>query len=313
MSPISGAAPPPPAGAGDLHAFAGFDVALVSGGDGPGASPELRFGPSVSAPPPAQRTRAEMRPFLREPPPASAAAPESPSAAASDERDVLYTVYRGVAPAEAQDAIEQRGLLYVALVMRPGTIAAAAGPDGADDGDAEWVRTRGHTNSLAAGTPIPFPEVHEVWHGRALAYLQKEAAPDVSDVVTVLLGPGDKIVIPPGWASLMVNVDPDRPLAFGSWRPRDCVPRYTDLEALGGMAHFVIAEPARADRPFRFEPNTRYRNAPIPRAAPARDYPEFGLQGGTPMLTTFRRNPDFFRFLARPQDHDAVWSGLYRE
>jgi hypothetical protein len=57
------------------------------------------------------------------------------------------------------------------------------------------------------------------------------------------------------------------------------------------MAHFVIAEPGRADRPFRFEPTRATRSAPIPRAAPARDYPEFGLQGGTPMLTTFRRNP----------------------
>jgi hypothetical protein len=97
-----------------------------------------------------------MRPFLREPPPASAAAPESPSAAASDERDVLYTVYRGVAPAEAQDAIEPaRGCLYVALgcararsPLRPVPApddARGMGPDA------------GHTNSPAAGTPIPFP------------------------------------------------------------------------------------------------------------------------------------------------------------
>lgn len=262
-----------------LHNRAGFVVTLENGS-------ALRFGPGLVVPPAAHRTAAEMRPFLRDPAPADA-----------DPNDVLYTLFRGVAPPEAEALIAQRGLLYVALVMRPGVIGE------------ERVRTRGHTNSPAPGTPIAFPEIHEVWHGSALAYLQKEAAPDVSDLFVMTLVPGDKIVVPPGWASLLVNLSATEPLAVGSWRTAGCVPQYDEIAALGGMAHFVCAQ---GNANYRLEPNPNYRSVPVPRVAPAQNFPDFGLKAGEPMFTTFRRNPDFSRFLSRPQDYDSVWAALYK-
>jgi hypothetical protein len=30
------------------------------------------------------------------------------------------------------------------------------------------------------------------------------------------------------------------------------------------------------------------------------------------MLTAFRQNPDFLRFMMRPQDYESVWANLYR-
>ncbi len=261
----------------DLHALSGLAITADN------AALALRFGPGVSAPEPARRRAGEMRPVLLD-----------ADAARAD--DVAYTLYRGVTPDEAAEEIERRGLLYVALVARAGKL----GP--------EWVRTRGHTNSPAPGTPLPFPEVHEVWQGRALLYLQTEAAPDVTDVVAMEMGPGDKAVVPPGWAGLVANIGAE-PLALGSWRARECVPRYDALESLHGMAHFVLA----GDGPgaYRFEPNTRYRSVPVPRPVPAQDYPKLGLHKSEPMYTTFRRNPDSLRFMTRPQDHENVWTALY--
>ncbi len=212
--------------------------------------------------------------------------------------DAIYTVYRGVAPGDTRDEIARRGLVYVALVMRPGKIGR------------EWVRTRGHINSHASSTHLAFPEVHEIWQGEAVLYLQCEAARSVSDVVVMPLKAGDKAVIAPGWASLLVNVG-DEPLAFGSWRTSDAHPEYANLEALGGMAHFVLG----GDSPgaYELESNPRYRDVVAPRTLAARELPDFGLVGGEPMLTTFRRNPDFLRFMLRPQDFADVWTRLYDE
>ena len=52
-------------------------------------------------------------------------------------------------------------------------------------------------------------------------------------------------------------------------------------------------------------------SAPVPRTLPPRDFADFGLHRGEPMFTTFRRNPDMFRFLTRPQDYAHVWTHLY--
>jgi glucose-6-phosphate isomerase len=263
---------------GDLHAQSGLDIALDN------RAAVLRFGPEMLAPEPVRRRAAELNPVLMRPAP--------------DGDDVLYTLYRGVAPADMAEQIARRGLLYVALVLRAGAVGE------------EWVRTRGHTNSPAPGTRIPFPEIHEVWQGRALAYLQSDAAPDVAEVATLEMGPGDKVVIPPGWAGLLANIG-DAPLAVGSWRTADCVPQYEALEALGGMAHFVLA--GGSPGACGFEPNTNYRSVPVPRKLAPREFPDWGLRQNEPMLTTFRRNPEFFRFLTRPQDYDSVWASLYRE
>jgi len=239
----------------------------------------------VQAPPGDSRASSDLRPVLFDP-------------ASGRTDDAIYKVYRGVAPDDTKDEIARRGLVYVALVMRPGKIGA------------EWVRTRGHVNSHASSTSLAFPEVHEIWQGEAVLYLQSEVARSVSDVVVMPLRAGDKAVIAPGWASLLVNIG-EEPLAFGSWRTSDAQPQYGNLETMGGMAHFVLAGNAPGE--YELEPNPRYRDVAAPRTLAARDLPDFGLVNGEPMLTTFRRNPDFLRFMLRPQDFADVWARLYTE
>jgi oxalate decarboxylase/phosphoglucose isomerase-like protein (cupin superfamily) len=261
-----------------LHERAGIDVTLDP------ASLTLTFGDGVAAPAePERRSSRDLVSVLRD-----------PDAARSD--DALYTVYRGIARREAADVVTARGLVYVALVMRPGTVGR------------EYTRTRGHTNNAAQSTAVAYPEVHEVWHGHALLYLQKRAAPDPEDVCVLPLGPGDTAVVAPGWASLLANVGA-APLVIGTWRTADCVPQHRDLEVLGGMAHYVVAD---RNGGHAFEPNRKYEVSPRPRLLAPHERADFGLKSDEPMLTTFRRNPDFLRFLLRPQDYDHVWARLYR-
>ena len=64
-------------------------------------------------------------------------------------------------------------------------------------------------------------------------------------------GPGDKVVIPPGWAHATVNVG-DGPMAFGAVYALEAQLLYEPLRRLQGTAHYVLADGT-------LEPNPRYR------------------------------------------------------
>ncbi len=269
----------------DLSARAGLDVSLGRAENG--GPPTLVWGPNAApAPVPDVRRASDLSCVLFD------------AAGSGDPDAPVYVLHRDAATPETRPEIERRGLLFVAVAVR------------AENLGEEKARTRGHVNSHAARTAIVFPEVIEVWHGRALVYLQ--ARPDAEaggDVAAIELAPGDKTVVPPGWASVVVNIGGGDALVYGSWRARECEPQHAALDALGGMAHFVLD----ASNGYGLEPNTRYRSTPIPRILPARDLPMLGLPRTEPMFTTFRRNPDVLRFMTRPQDYANVWTTLLND
>ena len=65
--------------------------------------------------------------------------------------------------------------------------------------------------------------------------------PTSKDVIVVEAGPGDKVVIPPGWAHATVNVG-DAPMAFGAVYALDAQLLYEPLRRLQGTAHYVLAD-----------------------------------------------------------------------
>jgi oxalate decarboxylase/phosphoglucose isomerase-like protein (cupin superfamily) len=266
----------------DLHPFAGINAGLDA------STLSLRFSPEVSVEAEERRKSTELRTLLCD-----------PESSAAD--DTLYTLYRRIAPTpESREEIVRRGLVYTALALRPGTI-----------GTQELARTRGHGNSSAPGTSIAYPEVHEVWHGHGLLYLQNGVTSDAGrETVVTPLVPGDKAVVAPGWASLLVNIG-DTPLVVGSWRSEDCILQLDALADLGGMAHFILKGDTQGS--WQAEPNGRYGTDVLPpRVVTSQDIAAFGLKKDEPMLTAFRRNPDFLRFMFRPQDYESVWTSLYR-
>lgn len=248
-------------------------------------APRFGFGPEVQTGEPAEiRYAADLRPLLREPETAVAG-------------DALYAVQRYVMPANVAAEMERRGLRYVLTALRAGTVR----------GSAEWVRTRGHTNSVAPGTHLPYPEIHEVLHGEAWLYLQHGATDRPEDVVILPLAAGDKAVVAPGWASLLANVG-TAPLVVGTWRMEDCQTETAEFQARGGMAHFILRN--QSGGPV-CAANPRYKAAPAPRPAEPKELPDFGLTRGEPLLAAFHHSPEYLRCLLRPQDFAEIWKSLY--
>lgn len=261
-------------------------LGIESGGD---TAPSLRLGDGVQTDEPEIRSTPDLLAVAYRPDAIlQGSMPQSP----------LYSVYRNVRTTEAMhDEITRRGLCYTLMVVRDGVIPNTP----------EWVRTRGHENSRAPGTSLSYPEIHEVLHGEAWLYLQHGITDGVNDVVVMPLRAGDKTVVAPGWASLLVNIGSE-PLVVGTWRMEDCHTEHAELAAHGGMAHFVLR--GEHDSPF-CEANSRYKAVPEPRTAAPKELSDWGLTRAEPLLAAFHRSPEYLRCLLRPQDFADVWKTLY--
>ena len=251
----------------DLLQLAGFPVQLDPG------SLTLAFGPGISTAPQTVRRLDEVRPLLRDP---LASGP-----------DHLYTIYMDVRVPGRTEALRALGLGYGAVVYNHGSLGAEA------------LRSQGHVHATPAATGVAYSEIYEFWHGRGLVYMQDSATAFVSDVIVVEAGPGDKVVIPPGWAHATVNLG-DSPMAFGAIYALDAQLLYKPLRKLQGTAHYVLADGT-------LEPNPRYRTVPEARRSKPHEIPAHGIGHGRSALSG---DPRLLELVSRPERYPAVWERL---
>jgi glucose-6-phosphate isomerase len=251
----------------DLGQLAGFPVLLDP------SALTLAFGPGVTTAPVTVRRLDEVRSLLRD--------PDAPGP------DHLYTIYMDIRVPGREQALRSLGLGYGAVVYNHGALGAEA------------LRSQGHVHSMPASTGVAYSEIYEFWHGRGLVYMQDSATADVSDAIVVEAGPGDKVVIPPGWAHATVNVG-DVPMAFGAVYALDARLLYEPLRALQGTAHYVLADGT-------LEPNPRYRAVPAARRQTPHEVPEHGIGHGRPTLSG---DLSLLDLVSRPERYPAIWKRL---
>ena len=148
-----------------------------------------------------------------------------------------------------------------------GVVTYAAGRLGA-----EPVRSQGHVHKVAGHSGWSPPELYEVWSGRAIVYMQERAAGDPGRCFAIEAGPGEVIVVPPGWAHATVSALPSEPMTFGAWCDRDYGFEYDEVRARGGLAYFPLLA---AGGSIRWERNPRYASPPLVERR-ARPYPSWG-------------------------------------
>lgn len=251
----------------DLTEYAGFEVRLD------GQALRLGFGSGVVTAPVSVRRVAEVRPALRDP---DANGP-----------DPLYSIYMDIRVPLVTEALAARGLGYGAVVFNHGSLGGEA------------VRSQGHVHSVSAATGVAYSELYEVWHGRGLVYMQDAASSDLTDVIVVEAGPGDKVAIPPGWAHATANLG-NGPLVFGAVYALEARLLYDPLRALRGMAHYLLADGS-------LEPNPRYPRVPPARCCAPHRLREQGLEGGRPALLADASRLDF---VSHPERHPDLWRRL---
>lgn len=206
--------------------------------------------------------------------------------------DELYWMYRNVALPEDRPLIEKLGLRYDITVLRPGKIGR------------EYIKTYGHYHPLKPGTAISYPEVYEVLHGTALYILQKKGACTgrVEQFISVIAEPGDKVVIPPNFGHVTVNIG-DEPLVMANWVAREFSSEYEDFRSLRGAAYYAVQ---LSDGPaFTFNDNYQVVNS-ISTSKPV-DYPHFELYKNKPMYHLIKEAPEKLDFLLNPEYYQTAF------
>lgn len=238
---------------------------------------EIHYGAHVLGPEPEYRTLDAIRPSLMDP---SCSGP-SP----------VYSIAMNVRREGDDDDLKSRYLLF-------GVVAYAAGQLGK-----EPVRSQGHVHTIAPHSGWSPPELFEIWEGKAIIYAQEFTTDDPGRCIAITAGPGEKVVVPPGWAHAVINADNIRRMVFGAWCDRQYGFDYTGVRAHGGLAFFPTVETGST---IGWTANPRYRTTRLQERG-SRTYPELGLEPHRALYAQYCANPESVEWVSQPQRFSELW------
>jgi glucose-6-phosphate isomerase len=263
-----------------MQTRSGLDLAIDS------ATMAFAYGSGVRGPAPEFRTLDAIRPSLMDP----ACTGPSP----------VYSIAMDVRREEDEADLRSRYLLF-------GVVAYAAGRLGR-----EPVRSQGHVHAIAPHSGWSPPELFEIWEGRAIIYAQQFTTDEPGKCIAITAGPGEKVVVPPGWAHAVINADPERRMVFGAWCDRQYGFDYTGVRVHGGLAHFPVIG-VTADNGSTTEiawvANKRYQDSPLEERA-TRSYPELGLDPVEPIYSQYLYKPESVEWVAQPSRFAETWNSF---
>lgn len=166
----------------------------------------------------------------------------------------------------------------------------------------EWVKTIGHVHNRAPDG-LGFPEAYEVLTGRALfllfrvpnAMAEESSAPPLCVLVNV--EPGERLLIPPGWHHLTINLGMEA-MVFADVVARAVVPDYSLLRSRAGAPLF-----AGTDRMWR---NPRFDSGSIVRLRCS----ELEQGAGERLAAAFFEDRRSLDYLLEPRRFAELWEAF---
>jgi glucose-6-phosphate isomerase, archaeal len=235
------------------------------------------YGPDTLGPVPEMRSLNAIRPSLRRP------NCEGP--------DPVYAIAMDVGRLADQPEWRRRNMLYGAVSYAAGSL-----------GD-EPVRSQGHVHRVSSHSGWSPPEVYEIWAGEAFIYMQEYAADDPGRCFAIHAGPGDLVMVPPGWAHASVSANIHSPVSFGALCDREYSFDYNEIRKRKGLAWYACVD---SGQNFRWERNPNY-DAPELEIRPPSDYAEFGFSGKQPLYSQVTRDFDRFQWISKPGLVANLW------
>jgi len=237
----------------------------------------FRYGPGVCGPKPEYRSLDAIRASLRDP--------------NSTGPDPVYAIAMDVYKREDLDELKRRMLLF-------GIVTYASGRVGE-----EPVRSQGHVHAISPHCGWSTPELFAIWHGRAIIYGQEQSDDNPGRCIAVEALPGDRVIMPPGWAHFVANADADSLLIFGAWCDRQYGFDYSHMRAHHGLAWFPVLA---SNNEITWEANPHYASSRL-HTRKARAYPEFGLSPKMPIYELFHQNPESVQWVSDPARLNKLW------
>lgn len=210
---------------------------------------------------------------------------------------VLETLYFGaryMEEAKDEEVFVSNDFMADLTVINPGKVGI------------EFVKTVGHYHQNVPGLAIAYPEVYEAVSGKFEYLLQSEPDKDGKvDVLWVVAEPGDKVVMPPNWGHVSMNVG-EKPGVEVDLQKRDN-PDYSDYsifkEKVGGAFYRTVEGLVK---------NPNYDVASLRIVKPL-ERPDMGLTRGKTLYDSFIENPKTFDYLLHPEKYDFSLDGLFTD
>lgn len=237
------------------------------------------YGLDTIGPPAEMRRLEDIRPSLMDP--------------ASSGPDPVYGIAMDVCKRDDSEDLKRRYLLF-------GVVAYATGRLGD-----EPVRSQGHIHARAPHSGWSTPELFEIWEGRAIIYAQEFAEDDPGRCIAVEAGPGEQVVVLPGWAHCVINASENSRMFFGALCERQYGFEYHAVRAHGGLAWFPVLHRGRIE----WQKNPRYNKSSL-KVRGARAYPELELDAKVPIYRQYQRNPEGLQWVSDPGRLSTLWPSL---
>jgi glucose-6-phosphate isomerase, archaeal len=251
----------------------GFDIRLRSD------TLAFEYGAGVFGPEPELRRLNEIRKSLRD--------PHCPGP------DPVYGIVMDVGQFADSQNLQKRSLLF-------GAVAYARGRLGE-----EPVRSQGHVHAIAPHCGWSTPELFEIWEGRAIICAQEFTADHPGRCIAIEAGPGEHVVVPPGWAHCVINASETERMVFGALCERQYGFVYDGVRAHGGLAWFPLLRQSG----ISWEANPRYDRSTLDQRR-ARNYPELGIEPGVPIYRQFQQDPERLQWVSEPARLASLWKTL---
>ncbi|HEY1499304.1 MAG TPA: glucose-6-phosphate isomerase family protein [Acidobacteriaceae bacterium] len=237
------------------------------------------YGDDVFGPAPEMRRLDDIRKSLRDP---KCTGP-----------DPVYGIVMDVGKSKDIAELKRRSLLFGAVVYASGKLGE------------EPVRSQGHVHAVAPHCGWSTPELFEVWEGCAIIYAQESVEDDPGRCVAIEAGPGDHIVVPPGWGHCVINASEHERLVFGALCERQYGFVYDRVRAHGGLAWFPLVREGRIE----WQANPCYAASSLD-VRKARAYPELEIEAGVPIYRQFEADPERLQWVSEPARVASLWKTL---
>lgn len=211
----------------------------------------------------------------------------------TDPASEVYRIFRDIHAKNSR----ADGLRYDITVVHPGLI-------GFQSGEKEFFRTAGHYHK-----GLKDPEVYEVLSGRG-QWLMQRASQDPAIILEAYLveaGPGEKILIPPGFGHITINGEKKPLIEANVLNPR-VENDYALYQKFSGGCYRIL----EAEDPSLIEikPNPRYHQIPaVRKLKPKKDWFKGYFE---PLWRVFSTHPADLQFLASPETYRPEFFAIDR-
>jgi glucose-6-phosphate isomerase len=161
----------------------------------------------------------------------------------------LYAIVMDVGRHNDRQVLLEAMLLFGVVAYAAGTI-----------GD-EPVRSQGHIHAVSPHSGWSPPELFEIWTGTAIIFMQEAVADEAGRCFAVTAQAGERVLVPPGWAHMVINGNVNQEMVFGAVCDRGYAGfEYRQVRQYGGLAFFPIVQ---KNGVIRWERNPRYKQATL--------------------------------------------------